>query len=220
MVDSLVAVVFDLDDTLAVTARSRQAILDDTTRALGIDRIDRADYLTAHGAVDATETRAPIFESLLPSTAAATPADLASAYREAIEDALEPIPGAEALLRELRESYRVGVLTDGPERAQRGKLDRLGWNELFDAVLITGTLAASKPDERAFAAICTALDVDPGEAVYVGDRPEVDIAGAADAGLRTVQVLTPEHPTAHPKADAAVDRAELVDRLPEILETL
>ena len=217
MAPSPVAIVFDLDDTLAVTARSRQQLLDEATAHVGSTDIDRAAYLQAHGAVDATDTRAPIFERLLDEDASATPSALATAYRDAIEDALEPIPNAVDLVEALRREYRVGLLTDGPLVAQRGKLAELGWEDLFDAVVITGELAAGKPDPRAFSAVCGALDVDPEAAVFVGDRPEVDIAGAAEVGFRTVQVLTPANPDRHPDADAAVDRERLVERLPHLL---
>lgn len=220
MPQSPAAVVFDLDDTLAVTARPRQTLLDDATTQVSSHRIDRADYLTAHGEVDAPETRAPIFERLLDADASVTPAELATAYRQAIENALEPLPGAAGLVDGLRDEYRVGLLTDGPVVAQQGKLAVLDWEELFDAVVITGSLATSKPDRRAFEAICDALGVEPGETVYVGDRPEVDIAGAADAGFRTIQVLTPDEPEPHPAATATVDRADLVERLPEIIPTV
>jgi putative hydrolase of the HAD superfamily len=212
------AVVFDLDYTLAVTDRDRQALLDDATERADTHAIERADYLDAHGEVAATETRAPIFERLL--TDDTDPEAVATAYRLAIEDALEPVAGVPDLLAALRESYRVGLLTDGPLVAQRGKLGTLGWADLFDAVVITGSLPTGKPDERAFAAICEELSVDPAATVYVGDRPEVDVQGAADAGLATVQVLYPDGPEPHPAADAAVDREALVARLPAILDSL
>jgi len=217
MESSLRAVVFDLDDTLAVTDRSRQTLLDEATAQVDSTDIDRADYLDAHGAVAATETRAPIFEQLLDGDADTTPEAIATAYREAIEDALEPLPGAATLVQDLREEYLVGLLTDGPLVAQHGKLADLGWTDLFDAVVITGSLAAGKPDQRAFDAICAELDVAPPDAVYVGDRPEVDIAGAAAAGFRTVQVLYESGPDRHPAADAVVDRSALVDELPTLI---
>jgi len=212
------AVAFDLDYTLAVTDRDRQALLDAATDRTDAHDIDRADYLDAHGAVAATETRAPIFERLLAD--GTDPERVATAYRLAIEDALEPLDGVEGLLADLRESYRIGLLTDGPRAAQRGKLGTLGWADLFDAVVITGDLPAGKPDERAFAAVCEELGVEPAATVYVGDRPEVDIQGAAAVGLATVQVLYPGGPDPHPAADATVDRAELVAQLPEILVSL
>jgi putative hydrolase of the HAD superfamily len=212
------AVVFDLDYTLAVTDRDRQALLDDATDRADAHDIERAAYLDAHGEVAATETRAPIFQRLL--TDDTDPDELATAYRLAIEDALVPVAGVPDLLADLRESYRVGLLTDGPLVAQRGKLRTLGWTDLFDAVVITGSLPTGKPDERAFAAVCDDLGVDPAATVYVGDRPEVDVQGAAAAGFATVQVRYPGGPETHAAADAAVDRDELVVRLPEILATL
>ncbi|MFB6178428.1 MAG: HAD family hydrolase [Halorientalis sp.] len=215
------AIVFDLDDTLAVTAGSRQRLLDDATARVDAPALDRAAYLQAHGTVDATETRSPIFDHLLDGEHDDADADaLARAYREAIEDALEPVPGAADLVRALRNEYCVGLLTDGPIVAQEGKIRELDWGDLFDAVVVTGRLPAGKPDRRTFAAICDRLDVHPAETVLVGDRPEVDIAGAADAGLQTVQVLTPENPDRHPAADAAIDREHLVAHLPGLLQDL
>jgi putative hydrolase of the HAD superfamily len=213
----LEAVVFDLDDTLVVTERDRQALLDETTSAVGIDDIGREEYLDTHREVAASQTRAPIFERLLSEDADASPESVATAYREAILDALRPIPDAADLIRELRDSYRVGLLTDGPSRAQRSKLEALGWTDLFEAVAVTGDLPAWKPDERAFQAICDRLDVEPAHAVYVGDRPEIDIAGAAAAGMATVQALYDGGPDPHPEADATVDREALATDLPDLL---
>ncbi|MFB6143316.1 MAG: HAD family hydrolase [Halorientalis sp.] len=213
---ALAAVVFDLDDTLAVTDRPRQALLDAATARVGAASIDRADYLDVHGSANATETRAPIFERL----GDADPTALATAYRAAVGDALEPVPGAADLVRALRETYRVGLLTDGPSVAQRDKLERLGWSDLFDAVVVTGELAESKPHADAFGAICAELAVEPGATAFVGDRPDVDVAGAGAAGLHPVQVTYPDGPPRHPAAEATVERARLAADLPDVLAGL
>jgi putative hydrolase of the HAD superfamily len=213
---SVSAVAFDLDYTLAVPERDRQTLLDEATAAVGAPRLSRETYLDAHRRNLTSETREAIFADLLDDDEP-SPAALADAYRETIGDALVPVEGAEALVADLRESYRVGLLTDGPVRAQRAKLDALGWTELFDAVVVTGSLDAGKPDERAFRAITDALSTSAAETVYVGDHPELDIAGAHAAGLRTVQV-TDDDPTA--EADAAVERSALAARLPGLVESL
>jgi putative hydrolase of the HAD superfamily len=213
------AVVFDLDYTLAVTARDRQTLLDEATDRVGVRSIDRDEYLDTHDATDADETRAPIFARLLDDPDA-DPEAMATAYREAIADALEPIDGAEDLLRSLREEYRLGLLTDGPELAQATKIDDLGWRDLFDAVVITGTMPAGKPDPRTFERVCADLDVDPGDAVYVGDRPDKDVAGAIAVGMRAIQVTFPDGPEVSPDAVAVLSRDELVERLPGLLADL
>ncbi len=210
------AVAFDLDYTLAVPERDRQTLLDEATAAVGAPRLSRETYLDAHRRNLTNETREAIFADLLDDDEP-SPAALADAYRETIGDALVPVEGIEALVAGLRESYRVGLLTDGPVRAQRAKLDALGWTDLFDAVVVTGTLAAGKPDERAFRAVIDELSSTAAETVYVGDHPDIDIAGAHAAGLRTVQVTDGEPAE---EADATVARSALAAELPSLIESL
>jgi putative hydrolase of the HAD superfamily len=214
------AVVFDLDYTLAVPDRERQALLDEATAMADAPSISRAEYLDAHRRHLSNETREPIFADLLGACETdVSPDRLTTAYRSAIEGALRPVPGVEAFVRELRDTYRVGLLTDGPVDAQRGKLDTLGWGDLFDAVVVTGSLPAGKPDGRTFATILDALDVPPETAVYVGDDTDADVIGASEAGLRVVHVLGRER-EACPRADAVIDRVDLTDRLSAELAAL
>jgi putative hydrolase of the HAD superfamily len=210
---TLAAVVFDLDYTLAIPRRDRQALLDEATAAAGVRDIDRQEYLDAHGADLASETRAPIFDALLDDGDAQ---HAARAYREAVNDALVPVDGAADLVSELRGEYRVGLLTDGPDRAQRSKLEALGWIDLFDAVVVTGKLPAGKPDPRTFTAALDALGVTPTEAVHVGDHPVADVRGASEVGLVAVQVLDGRFDRAV-EADAYVERGALVAQLRDLL---
>ncbi|QSG05749.1 HAD family hydrolase [Halapricum desulfuricans] len=214
------AVVFDLDGTLAVPDRDRRTLLAEAIEATDAPPLSRSDYLDAHGRVVAGETRTPIFEQLLTDDDP-SPDAVARAYREAVNDALEPVDGVETLLEDLTDGlgYRVGVLTDGPSRAQRSKLDRLGWRERFDATLVTGELDTRKPDPMAFEAITDRLGVDPDRAIYVGDDPERDVAGAAAAGLDAVQVLYDDGPEAHPDAAAVVERDALETGLTTVLSS-
>lgn len=216
---ALAAVAFDLDYTLAVPERDRQTLLDEASATVGAPSFSRTEYLAAHRRNLASETRAPIFADLLDSrNADASPADLAGAYRRSIERALVPVVGAEALVRDLRERYRVGLLTDGPVVAQRSKLAVLGWEDLFDTVVITGSLPAGKPDERAFRALLDGLGTESASTVYVGDSAEIDVKGAKRAGLFAVHILGPEQ-TPAPGADAAIERERLED-LPAVLDDL
>ncbi|APX96282.1 HAD family hydrolase [Natronorubrum daqingense] len=215
------AVVFDLDYTLAVPSRTREMILQDATAEAGAPELSREAYLEAHGENLTRETREPIFADLLEDRETdADPATLAKTYRETIAESLEALPGVEAMLEDLTEEYRVGLLTNGPVRAQRDKLETLGWEDAFDAALVTGELEAGKPDPRAFEAITTELDVDPAEALYVGDDVEADVAGGTNAGLSVVQVLLEDGPGKDPRADAAVEQSAIADSLPEVVASL
>lgn len=218
------AVAFDLDDTLAVPDDDRATILERAVSRAGgthlVDAVSRDAYLDAHTREAGGKTREPIFRALLEDAAVeGDPAGLAMAYREEISDALVPVPGAQSLLETLRESYHVGLLTDGPGRAQRHKLTTLGWSDHFDDVVVTGDLGTRKPDPRTFDALLDGLGVPAGETVYVGDHVERDVGGAKRAGLIPIQVLGPaDEPS--PDAAAHVSRDELADRLPRLLSTL
>ncbi|PSQ15738.1 HAD family hydrolase [Halobacteriales archaeon QS_8_69_26] len=223
---TLRAVGLDLDDTLAVPDRSRAAILRDAVRSVGgddlADRIEREHYDAAHRENQVGETREGIFEALLRDRAPEAdvdPAALATAYREHTAAALRPVEGATELVEELRKSYRVGLLTNGPSTAQRDKIRELGLTDAFDTIIVTGELGYPKPDRRPFEALCRDLDADPSETAYVGDSPEEDVVGAADAGLWVVQVLG-EDDDPHPRGDATVRRSRLADELPGILADL
>jgi putative hydrolase of the HAD superfamily len=215
------AVVFDLDYTLAVPQRDRATILEDATTATGAPSLTRDAYLAAHRRNLTTETREPIFADLLADSESDTdPAAVATAYRETIADDLEALPGVEAMLADLRGEYRVGLLTNGPVRAQRDKLETLGWEDAFDAALVTGELEAGKPDPRAFEAITGELGVDPADAVYIGDEVEADIRGATEAGMRAIQVLLEDGPEPDSRAITHVDQREIAATIPELVATL
>ncbi|MFC6717433.1 HAD family hydrolase [Natrialbaceae archaeon GCM10025810] len=214
------AIVFDLDYTLTVPNRDRGAILADAAESAGAPPLSREDYLEAHRRNLTRETREPIFADLLEEAGAdVEPAAVANAYRETIADSLRPLPGVERLLERLRREYRVGLLTNGPVRAQRDKLETLGWENAFDAALVTGELEAGKPDPRAFEAILRELCVDPDEAVYVGDEVEADVVGATNAGLDAIQVVREGGPEPDERAVAHVDGSVLAEELPAVLDS-
>ncbi|WP_134670105.1 HAD family hydrolase [Halorussus marinus] len=218
---TVTAVVFDFDYTLTVPDRPRQEVLDDATEAVGAPRIDRATYLDVHADYLDVESRTPIFADILDAADSdADPAALAEAYREALGDALAPVEGVPGLLADLRERYRLGLLTNGSTRAQRSKLEAFEWVDAFDATVVTGELDAGKPDERAFAAILDELGVAPERAVYVGDDPEADVHGAQAAGMAAIQVVFDGGPDPAPAADAHVERDRLAAELPGLLESL
>lgn len=218
---TVTAVGFDLDDTLAVADRDRSTLLAEAIEVHDGPPISRDDYLEAHRRHLTAETREPIFADLLAGRPAdVSPGELSAAYRDRVNASLRPVDGIDRLLVELRDRYRVGLLTNGPVAAQRTKLAELGLTEAFDAVVISGELAAGKPDPGAFDALLERLGNRAEETAYVGDEIRADVIGAAAAGLRSVQVCYPGGPGPHPTAEATVDRETLATDLPAILAAL
>jgi FMN phosphatase YigB (HAD superfamily) len=79
----------------------------------------------------------------------------------------------------------AGVLSDYPAES---KLRALGLSGRFSPVLWTGApeVAALKPSPRGFLLACRSWRLAPGEVLFVGDRPDVDAAGASAAGMPCV----------------------------------
>lgn len=109
------------------------------------------------------------------------------AYFSAFLDFCRLLPGTLETLATLKESYRMGLLsnfTHGP--AARAILDRLGLAPFFDVVLISGELGFRKPHSLPFKRLVEDLGVERDEIFYIGDDPEPDITGALNAGLQPV----------------------------------
>jgi putative hydrolase of the HAD superfamily len=89
------------------------------------------------------------------------------------------------LLRDLRAGgVRTALLTNGPSRMQRRKVELLALEPELDAIGISEELGAAKPDPLAFERTLALIEARPGETVMVGDHLDWDVRGALDAGLR------------------------------------
>lgn len=212
------AIGFDLDETLIYTSRGRGELLSETAAEHDVAELSRQAYREAHRNEDLTETRLPIFDSLLVGADEATdPASVTETYRDLVADSVVAIPNCRELIRRLTAEYSVGLLTNGPRRAQQSKLSQFAWSSEFDAVRIEGDVGYGKPHSRAFRDLVRALDATPEETVYVGNEIETDIRSAKRVGLRTIQVVYSGGPEPHPEADAHVPRDRLAEELFDVL---
>lgn len=81
---------------------------------------------------------------------------------------------------------RFGLITNGDLAFQRRKVEAVGLDARMEHLVASGEVGVAKPDARIFEAACSAFDVPPMQAVYVGDRLRTDAIGAARAGLTGV----------------------------------
>ncbi|MET7489282.1 HAD family hydrolase, partial [Streptomyces sp. NPDC005538] len=86
----------------------------------------------------------------------------------------------------------------------------------FEVILCAAELGVSKPEAGAFLAACEALGLPPREVAYVGDHPEIDWRGAADAGLLSVWI---DRHGVHAPVEAFVGRHRIASlaELPALL---
>lgn len=129
-------------------------------------------------------------------------------------------PDAASTLRALRGTgLRVGLLsnTHWPRHFHEHFLARDGLDAYIDARLYTSDMERIKPDPSVFLAAAEAVGVDPGRAVFVGDRMLDDVWGAKQAGLLAVWVRNERGPAYDVTPDAVIDR---LAELPPVIESL
>ena len=211
------AVFFDLDDTLCDTtgtreSRARRAFecLCQRNPNLDVDALVRRALEPVSEPRSAVGVRGVLMELGLLETAAGTEA------LDAVRHYYEPLclfDGVRETLVELMRSYELGVITNWEsEDEQRRKVEHLGLQANFRYFIVSDSAGFEKPDPRIFEYACGLAGVVPREAVFVGDRLDVDIAGAKAAGMRAVWF---NHwggslDGASPGPDAAIERfAEL-----------
>lgn len=88
------------------------------------------------------------------------------------------------LLKQLRSTYKLLLLTNGVAQIQREKVKAVGCEEFFDAIVIGGEHAEQKPFISIFTLCFNMLEVEAKDCVMVGDTLETDIQGGFNAGVR------------------------------------
>jgi len=95
--------------------------------------------------------------------------------------------GAIELLCELRaRQIAIGMITNGRTEFQQSVIRALGFEQLFDVILISQAEGVAKPTPEIFQRALTRLDVTAAETVFVGDSLEADMAGAKQLGMHTI----------------------------------
>ncbi|MFI9154780.1 HAD family hydrolase [Streptomyces sp. NPDC053367] len=109
-------------------------------------------------------------------------------YLRHYETAWAVFPDVVPALDALAARYRHSVLSNSSLTVQDRKLRVLGLHDRFESILCAAELGVSKPEAAAFLAACEALSLPPHQVAYVGDHPEIDGRGAAEAGLLSVWI--------------------------------
>ncbi|HXQ61774.1 MAG TPA: HAD family hydrolase [Acidimicrobiales bacterium] len=177
-----------------------------------------ATFEGGHDALDdlrdwARSYRPEVWRSALASLGSEDPrlaGTMADLYIENQRHGHRLIEGAARLIRSLRGTRRLGLLTNGPPDIQRLKLEGTGLAACFDAVVISGEVGMGKPDPGAFAYTLDRLGAAPESAVMVGDSWERDVLGSLAAGMSAVWIAGDRpRPDEVPKVTVVDSVAEL-----------
>jgi putative hydrolase of the HAD superfamily len=143
--------------------------------------------------------------------------DLIEAYHSGTPE-ITLYPEAETVLSTLPSSCQRAVVTGG--KYGRKKLQLLGIFDAFDEVYVTPENNTTKRDAAPFESVLDALKVDPKQAVFVGDNPELDFYWPNRLGMVTVWVRRPHTLFGVPVADEIQPNYVLPDLslIPHILK--
>jgi putative hydrolase of the HAD superfamily len=186
------AVLFDLDGTLLDRHQSfERFVRDQWTRFAGVlHPVGPDEYVRAVIERD-REGYGPRGELFADTVAqfglpAALADTLRSDFRAGFPGACVLFPDALQTLAALRAAgFKLGLITNGPFACSPQAGVPVASGDVRH-VLISDAEGVSKPDPEIFRRALERLGVDAAHACYVGNHPEVDVAGARAAGLRAV----------------------------------
>ncbi|MEF8813331.1 MAG: HAD family hydrolase [Halovenus sp.] len=216
------AVLFDLDGTLCRRTQDTEQLYRDAFERAGVepfgepaglwaqlegppDHDDRIGYIGAGFARLAAQHGRSGVDSLA----------LARALTDLIDDSqVELVPGARAALESAAETGPVGLVTNGPERRQRVKLEVLELLDRFDTVVYADDLHRRKPHALPFERALDTLGITPQQALFVGNSLAYDVAGAQNIGLAAAWIRGDDEPGGY-KPEYVIDS---LTELPALLE--
>lgn len=89
-------------------------------------------------------------------------------------------------LDQLKQRYRLAVVSDAQTVYAVPELRKVGLAEYFDPIIISGDYGYRKPDPRLFQNALDALQVHPNQAIFIGNDRFRDVFGAKQLGMKTV----------------------------------
>jgi putative hydrolase of the HAD superfamily len=182
-------VVWDLDNTLfdrdsaflrclqeLSASHGKPFTADGLRRIMEFDQSGRADRLSTMEVV-ARELGKPASDAVA----------LWTVVQESLPRHVEPDPAAFRILNKLFRSHRFALVSNGGTALQRGKLERTGVAHFFEPelIIISGEVGATKPDPAIFLELARRSGSPLETALFVGDDPVNDIAGASASNMQT-----------------------------------
>ena len=113
----------------------------------------------------------------------AMPTLLATHKRELSKAIVFP-PHHGPLLRSLQPRYRLAVVSNFDYTpTAMGVLEREGIAGLFETIVVSDEVGWRKPKALIFEEACRRLSIEPAQALFVGDRADIDVVGAQAVGM-------------------------------------
>ncbi len=114
------------------------------------------------------------------------PRFLSEAYRSATLYKLSLYNGVQEVLDELKKHYRLAAVSDGQQLWAEPEMRRVGLNDYFEFVIVSGKYGYRKPDPRMYQKALQKMNLKSEEVIFIGNDMYRDIYGAHEAGMKTI----------------------------------
>jgi len=132
-----------------------------------------------------------------------------------VEGALEAVDAIK------ERGYRVGLISNTgrtPGRAMREVLGQYGFSGLFEVESYSNEIGYQKPHPEIFRLTLLRLKTGPENTIHVGDHGLLDVLGAREAGMRSIQVTRHRNTDFRQyRPDASIER---ISELPDAVDAL
>ena len=122
------------------------------------------------------------------------------------------LPHALAALDYLHKKYTLHIITNGFDDVQFTKLKSAGIDRHFREVITSDNSGYRKPDREIFEHAMKKAGASRSDAIFVGDNPDTDVAGAINAEMDFVYY----NPARLPHGLKVLYEIDSLDRLPEM----
>ncbi|AHF99939.1 haloacid dehalogenase [Halostagnicola larsenii XH-48] len=138
--------------------------------------------------------------------------DWKPAFEAAVDESIEPVPGAPETIHRLAErDLHVGVVSDVDDAEGKRMLERFGVRSAFDSITTSEEVGRTKPDPAMFETALEKSGTTPERSLMIGDRYEHDVNGAAEAGIHGVAFGAEDGPAVSYRIEEPREVLEIVD---------
>ena len=189
------AIIFDLDNTLLDFIKMKQFSVKAAITAMneaGLEVNEEKAYQDIFDLyIEKGWENQQVFDDYLNQTVGKVSNKILAAgivsYRRAREATLLVYPNVNKTLIELiKMGIKLAVVSDAPSREAWMRLYYLNLHHVFEPVLTYDDTGVRKPSAKPFKMALDVLNVEPEEALMIGDWPERDVVGAKQIGMKTI----------------------------------
>lgn len=200
------AVLFDLDDTLVNSKKAEyNAICEFKNLYCKFDNIEDIDFAKAwnkitteiyekyhNGEISFEELRIERMKGLFDYYSIIISDEDAKEkfndYLKIYEKKWILFDDAKEVLENLKNKYKLVILSNGDGKQQRKKIEHTGLDKYFSYIVISSEVGFSKPEKEIFEIACKIVNYKPENCIMIGDKYKVDIEGSLNAGMHGIWV--------------------------------